>query len=248
MAQALLSLPRATAAGLRLACPDTVAGLLAEVAGIVADPGVTEQEILRALGRGLMAAAAAARLPELVAEAELSFAAGQGYAALPADLQHGPMDAFLLPGHGRVRVAPDLATLRRTIRFGARGRIRCVAPAGGRLYARPVPLAETTLSIAYYRLPDPLVALSDKPSCLPPHLAGPLLVSFACREIFERLEEGSDGKKPQTTAYAGRFDAALAELVSLTGPAVIQDEPVDVSPGMPGAAWNGLPVFGEDWP
>ncbi|EFL52823.1 conserved hypothetical protein [Solidesulfovibrio fructosivorans JJ]] len=244
MAQAQLSLPRAAAEGRKNACPDTVAGLMAEVADIVGDPAVGESEILRALGRGLMAAAAAARLPGLAAEAQLPFPAGQGHAALPADMQHGPVYAFLLPGRSRVRVAPDLAALRREIRFGARGRIRCVAVGGGRLFARPAPTADATLTVGYYRLPDPLVTLSDKPACLPPHLAGPLLVSFACREIFERLEEGAEGKKPQTAAYARRFEAALAELVALAGPAVIQEEPVDV----PGSWDGGLPVFGEDWP
>ena len=243
MAQAQLSLPQATAEALRNACPDTVAGLLAEVAAIVADPAITEQDILRALWRGLLAAAAAARLPDLAAEAALPFAAGQEYAALPADLQHGPTSAFLLPGYGRVRVAPDLATLRRTIRYGAHGRVRLVAAGAGRLYVRPTPQADVTLVIGYQRLPDPLAALSDKPSCLPPHLSGELLVSFACRELFERLEEGSGGKKPQTTAYAARHAAALAQLVALTGPAVSQDEPVDVAGYGP-----GLPVFGEDWP
>lgn len=244
MAQAQLSLPRAAAEAQKNACPDTVAGLMAEVAGIVGDPAVGESEILRALGRGLMAAAAAARLPGLAAEAQLPFPAGQGHAALPADMQHGPTYAFLLPGRRWVRVAPDLASLRREIRFGARGHIRCVAAGAGRLYARPAPTADAELTVGYYRLPDPLVALSDKPACLPPHLAGPLLVSFACREIFERLEEGADGKKPQTAAYARRFEAALAELVALTGPAVIQDEPADI----PGPWDGGLPVFGEDWP
>lgn len=243
MAEAQISLPRAAAEGLRVACPDTLAGLMVEVAGIIDDPGVSEAEIARALSRGLYAVAGRARLPHLAAEAWLPFGPGQGDAVLPADMQHGPMDAFLHPGRGRVRVLPDLAALRRAVRYGARGRIRVAAAGAGRLYVRPVPEAAVTMEIGYSRLPQALVAPSDKPCCLPPHLAGPLLVSFACREIFERLEEGVEGKKVQTVAYARRFEAAMAELLALCCPVTFQDEPVDV----PAAADNPF-AFGEDWP
>lgn len=243
MAQATLFLPRAAAEGTRVACDDAVAGLVTEVAGIVADPAVTEQDIVRSLWRGLLAACAATRLPALSAETWLTFGPGQGYAALPADMQHGPTDAFLLPGRGRVRLLSDLAALRRAERFSARGPVRFAAAGGGRLYVRPVPVTVVTIEVGYFRLPDPLAGPADKPACLPPHLVGPLLVGFACRELFERLEEGAEGKKTQTSAYGARFDAALAELVGLYGPAMMQDEPVavPVAPGYPS-------VFGEDWP
>jgi hypothetical protein len=243
MAEARISLPRAAAEGLRLACPDTLAGLVAEVAGILGDPGVAEEEIARALARGLFAVAGRVRLPWLAAEARLPFGPGQGDVALPADLQHGPTDAFLLPGRCRVRVLPDLATLRRTVRYGARSRIRVAAAGAGRLFVRPVPVAAVEVVLSYHRLPDTLVAPSDRPVCLPPHLAGPLLVSFACRECFERLEEGAGGKKIQTTAYGARFDVALAELLALCRPAVFQDEPVDLP-----VVGESPYAFGEDWP
>lgn len=243
MAQAQCSLPRTAVEGLRGATDDALAGLVAEVAGIVDDPAVGEQEIVRALWRGLLAVCAATRLPALAAEARLSFEPGQAAAPLPADLQHGPTDAFLLPGHGRIRLLPHPAALRRALRFGAGGPIRCAAPGAGRLFVRPVPRRATDLVIGYYRLPEPLVGAGDKPACLPPHLAGRLLVSFACRDVFERLEEGASGKKNQTNAYGVRFAAALAELVGLYGPAVIQDEPADI----PWSPMEPRP-FGEDWP
>ncbi len=92
-------------------------------------------------------------------------------------------------------------------------------------------------------MPQPLAAASDKPEGLPPHLGGPLLLAFACRELFERLEEGACGKKTQTLAYGRRYEALWGELMTLHGPAAMQDAPVEimVSPGDPWA-------FGEDWP
>lgn len=242
MALAQISLPRAAAEGLRDACPDTLAGLVDEVAGIVGDPGVSEEEIARALARGLFAVAGRTRLPRLAAEARLPFGPGQGDATLPADLQHGPFAAFLHPGRGRVRLLPDLAALRRTVRYGARGRVRVAAVGMGRLFVRPAPEAAVEIELGYFRLPDPLAGPGDRPDCLPPHLAGPLLVNFACRELFERLEEGTDGRKVQATAYVRRYEAALEELIALCGPAVFQDEAVDVA-----TAENPF-AFGEDWP
>ncbi|WP_428562101.1 MAG: hypothetical protein ACP59X_20520 [Solidesulfovibrio sp. DCME] len=243
MAQAQCFLPRTAAEGARNACDDTLAGLVAEVSGIVDDPAVGEPEIVRALWRGLLAASAATRLPALADCAQLSFGPGQESAALPADLQHGPTDAFLLPGHGRIRLLPDPAALRRMAGQARAGRTRFAAAGAGRLHVWPVPGQALDIAVGYHRLPDALVAASDKPSCLPPHLVGRLLVGFACRDLFERLEEGADGKKPQTRAYGARFEAALAELVGLYGPAVTQDEAVDIAAG-PGGPWAG----GGVWP
>lgn len=240
MALAAISLPRADAEGLRRALPDTLAGLVAEVAGIVGDPGVSEEDIVRALGRGLWAAAGAARLPDLATRTRITLEPGQADAALPADLMHGPVDAFLLPAGGRVRLAPDLAALRRLAPGENPGRPRFGAVAGGRLHVRPVPRERVVLEIDYHRLPRPLVGAGDKPEGLPPHLAGPLLVASACRELFERLEEGTDSGKVQAQAYARRFEALVAELVAWHGPQQI--EAVDVPTARDPYG------FGEDWP
>lgn len=241
MAFSDVSLPQAQAQGVRAAVSDTVARLVAEVAGIVADPGIGEVEIVRCLDRGLLAVAGAARLPELATETRLALEPGEDCARLPADWQHGPTHAFLLPDRTPVRLCAGLAALRRrTAGRMKRGRIRAAAPAGGRLYVWPTPDRPCTLGIGYFRLPRPLVAAPDKPQCLPPHLVGPLLVNFACRELFERLEEGVGEKKVQSTAYGRRFDAALAELLLLCGPR--QEEAVDVPAG-PGFSH----AFGEDW-
>jgi len=231
MAFSDISLPQATAQGLRAAVSDTVARLVAEVAGIVADPGVSQEEIVRCLDRGLLAVAGAARLPDLATEVRLDVAPEQACVPLPADWQHGPTHAFLLPDRCRIRLLPSLAALRvRTAGRPVRGRIRAAAPTGGQLHVWPVPERPCSLEIGYFRLPAPLAGSPDKPLCLPPHLVGPLLVNAACRELFERLEEGLGEGKVQTAAYARRYDAALAELLLFCGPR--QEEAVDV-PGGP---------------
>ena len=102
------------------------------------------------------------------------------------------------------------------------------------------PAGTVVIGFAYGRLPALLAAPGDKPEGLPVHLAGPLLVAYACRELFERLEEGADGAKTQTAAYGKRYEVLLAELAATTGPR--QTAPADV----PSAA--DPYGFGEDWP
>lgn len=241
MAFSDVSLPQASALGVRVAVSDTLARLVAEVAGIVADPGVSEDEIVRCLDRGLLAVAGAARLPDLAAEVRLDMTPGQDCALLPADWQHGPTHAFLLPGRHRIRRFPNLAALRlHTAGRPGRGRIRAAALAGGRLHVWPIPNQACSLGVGYFRLPQPLAGAPDKPLCLPPHLVAPLLVNYACRDLFERLEEGVGERKVQTTAYGRRFDTALAELLLLHGSR--QEEAVDVPATPP-----FLPPYGEDW-
>ena len=240
MAMAAMNLPRADAQGIRRAVPDSLAGLVAEVSGIVADPSVSEDDVVRALGRGLLAAAAATRLPDLAVWVEIALAAGQADAPLPADLLHGPASAFLVPAGGRLRLLPDMAALRRACPAARHGRPRLAVLAGGRLHVRPAPAQDVVVGFDYHRLPAPLAAPGDKPEGLPVHLAGPLLVAYACRELFERLEEGADGIKTQTAAYGKRHEVLLAELTATTGPR--QTAPVDV----PSAA--DPYGFGEDCP
>jgi len=241
MAFSDVSLPQAKAQGLRTAVSDTLARLVAEVADIVADPGIGDAEIVRCLDRGLLAVSGAARLPDLATEVRLELEPGASCALLPADWQHGPTHAFRLPGRFPMRLLPNLAALR-LLAAGrpGRGRIRAAATAGGRLHVWPTPERPCSLEIGYFRLPRPLAGSPDKPLCLPPHLVAPLLVNFACRELFERLEEGAGERKVQTTAYARRFDAALAELLVFCGPR--QEEAVDVA-----ATPSFAPPFAEDW-
>lgn len=241
MAFSDVCLPQAAALGLRAAVSDTLARLAAEVAGIVADPGIGEEEIVRCLDRGLLAVAGAARLPDLASETRLELNPGDGFVALPADWQHGPTYAFLLPNRRRLRLFPSLAALRLgTSGRPHGGRIRAVAPAGGQLHVWPGPAAACTVEVGYFRLPQPLAGSPDKPLCLPPHLVGPLLVNYACRELFERLEEGVSGSKVQAEAYGRRFDAALADLLFLFAPR--QEQAVDVA-----ASPLFTPRFEEDW-
>jgi len=108
------------------------------------------------------------------------------------------------------------------------GAVRDVAVKGRYLYYQRVPTSAETLRLVYYRYPTILRTRREKPTCLPAHLVEPLLVNYACKEIFSEIEDGLEGKQVNTQRYDGRFKAAEATLASM--PEIIADRhaPIDI--------------------
>jgi hypothetical protein len=59
---------------------------------------------------------------------------------------------------------------------------------------------------------DPGEGQATTPYWLPDHLQHELLVSYACKEIFNETEDGVEASKVNTLRYEARFQAALARL------------------------------------
>jgi hypothetical protein len=217
--------------GFRLPGTDTAGRIIDEIKAIVRDPSFTGADILALMNRGLFEIAGRVRLPGLETSAELRTAAGRAFVSLPADYHRDLFAVNVAAERRRARIEPDVAALlRRFPGLDRTGSVLAVAVRGRSLYYQPVPGAQTTLTAHYYRTPDPLEAGADRISCLPPHLTAELLVGYVCREIFERIEEGLDGKKVQTTAYGERFERAVAELEAFFGPRA--EAPVEVPDAM----------------
>lgn len=66
-----------------------------------------------------------------------------------------------------------------------------------------------TLTLRYYAAPT-----SAEPDEIPLHLQKPLLFNYACKEIFELIEDGVEGAKVNTDKYEQRFNQALGKLMS----------------------------------
>lgn len=113
------------------------------------------------------------------------------------------------------------------------GAVRRVSIKGRYLYYQR--LAEETLRLVYYRYPNRLRTRWDKPSCLPPHLVEPLLINYACKEIFSEIEDGVEGPQVNTQRYTDRFARAEEALVKWIGPQ--RREPVDFPEEIPWDAY-----------
>jgi len=212
-------LPAPDVEGFRLPGNCRAGGLVDEVAAIVRDPSFTSSRILELLNRGIFEIAGRVRLPELETSAEIIAAPGMYHAALPADYHRDLLSVTIPAERRRARLYPSLDALeRRFPRLDRTGVVLGAAVAGGKLYYQGIPVSPVTLRLRYYRAPRPLLTEADRVDCLPPHLVAPLLVSYACREIFESVEEGADGRKTQTERFEAKCDEAMRELAAFCGP------------------------------
>jgi hypothetical protein len=80
---------------------------------------------------------------------------------------------------------------------------------GGNLYYQGIPTVMDELTVHFYRLPVEMSADSDTPDGIPLSFQKKLLVNFACKEIFNLIEDGIEGQKINTTKHTNLFLIAL---------------------------------------
>lgn len=239
--QASLTLPKPGASARRGPHLDTAAALIMEIAREVRDPSVTEDRILRLLNRALLDVAGRVCLPGLFTENTVVLDPGAAAVDLPADYHHDLTEVVCLTARRRIFLASSLEELARRggpeVRTGGRPWPMAAAAIGQKLFVRPVFDAPVVLLVRYFRLPAPLEADTDRPDGLPAHLAPELLTARVCRDLFEGLEEGTEGKKTQTGRFEARFEAAMARLAEFAGTPRTMDAPVPdaLGFGRPGA-------------
>lgn len=93
------------------------------------------------------------------------------------------------------------------------------------------PSASESLRLHYYKQPSDLSGDTSIPYELPPHLHKPLLVNYACREIFTEIYEGEDN--PTVQRYDALYNWALSELMKFLGPYAKAPETIAT-----GVDWN----------
>lgn len=98
------------------------------------------------------------------------------------------------------------------------GPVRQVAIKGRQLYYQLVPSTAEQLRINYFAYPERLRRRDDKPTCLPAHLIEPLLIAYACKELFNKIEDALEGPKPNTSHWNKEYEKAKANLSLFLGP------------------------------
>lgn len=84
-------------------------------------------------------------------------------------------------------------------------------------YAR-TPSASEVLKVHYFKQPTVLSAPADIPVSLPIELHRPLLVNYACREIFEEIYEGDAEGARTVQRYENNYNKAFARLQQVYPP------------------------------
>ena len=92
------------------------------------------------------------------------------------------------------------------------GDVLAVALEGSTLWYQPIPAIAGSLRVVYYQDPPVLTLDADVPSVFPVHLHRQLCVDGACYIIWDSIEQGEDGQKPNTDRHLTKFEAGKTKL------------------------------------
>lgn len=204
----------------------TVTELISEVRDCALGASYDDQVYLKYLNRGQDRISGMVLLPDLGTSKEIETDPELPYVTLPTDFQRELQTIRSANSKAPVKIYrswmefmkkyPDLDWT------GAAVEVASVR--ARRLYYQPLVLATDTLTIYYYRLPTPMVALDDpgpldqtSPDGLPSHLADDLLVNFAAVEVWKLIEQ-DDMQQSNVAKYAQRFNSAMADLLQFVSP------------------------------
>lgn len=97
--------------------------------------------------------------------------------------------------------------------LGEPGPVYMACLRGRRLYYQGVPQEPETLTLAYYRRPEKMAALTDVPEGIPEHIQRRLLTHYVCAEVFgEGIEDGENSAGTGAQYHRARFLEAAEAL------------------------------------
>ncbi len=161
-------------------------------------------------------------LPDLYSSDTVSTSTNNPYVDLPSTF--GRHLFFAAVGDVSVTIFDMFSEfLRHYPSLSMTGTIVAVSSKAGRLYYQGKPSASTDITVHFHRLPVDMSDDEDEPDGIPLHLQESLIVNHAAMEIFNLLEDGIDGKNPNTAIYTSLFNKALLDLEAVVG---VDQEPV----------------------
>ena len=189
--------------------------LIDEVVDIVQDPKLGETRIKHLLNEGYEHSlfATSDPLPDLEQQGEVITVLNQAYTDLPSDYLRDLNWVYDSTSDYRITLLGGLQLLK--IKYpglAKTGNIEHAAVSLRKLYYQGIPSVKRTLAINYFRKPTLLHNDRDEPIMLPSHLHRRLLVNYACKALFARIEDGMDGKKANTAFHDAEYKQAFNEL------------------------------------
>jgi len=203
-----------------------LAELIAAVEDVIQDTEYTETVITSLINEAVLKIATgdiiagkyqlSPPLPELYKSDDVLTVLSTGYLSLPADYNR---NVFMVVDSDNEPVFIEESFKKFMIAAAGEyegGVVKC-AINGSKLYYMDTPAAAATLTLHYYTAPDTLTAAGDIPSSIPIVLHRKLIVGYVCREIFNKIEDGIEGKKVNTVYYANEYAGGLLDLDTAVG-------------------------------
>lgn len=206
----------------------SLSDLVSRVSALIQDSTFSDDDIASALNRSLIRIAGGVMLPnggispplpELYTTGAVTTDTAAAYVALPTSYQRDVVMVYSSAQDVRLRLLPSFRFFLRQWEGGLDegGSIIDVAVNGRNLWYQPVPSVADTLTVHFHRAPSTLSDDADEPEGIPAHLHYDLLVNDVCREIYESIEDGLDGRPVNTEKHLALFERALSALVFFVG-------------------------------
>lgn len=139
-----------------------------------------------------------------------------GILTLPSDYQRNLV--MVVDSNGvSIPIMPSSRKFIKKYPEASAGSVFVCSVMGNRLLYRDIPVVASTLTVHYYSTQDTLTLDTDEPTWLPLHLHRKLLVGYVCREIFNKIEDGVEGRKVNTEYYTGELLSGLTALEEIIG-------------------------------
>ena len=185
----------------------------------VQDASYVYADVLALFNKCLLSLSGRFLLPNLETMRDVHTDPGTSHIPVPADYQKKLRYAHSITHNRKLKIYPSLILMYRWQKaLDGRGSVNSLAVKGRDLYYQRVPSSAETIRINYWAYPEPMETRYAKPVCLPVHLIEPLLVNYACKELYSEIEDGIDSQKVNTTYYANEYNRALGDLILFIGP------------------------------
>ncbi len=196
---------------------NTVA-LYGRISRVIQDASFSESDIVDYINEGLRAVCGEVPLPELETSTTLTATDTQDYVALPADFLVHLRFAYLDDTNRKLAIMNSLTRLRE-ITLGRTGaNVVRVCVSGGNLFYAPVPGTSQDINIVYHKKPTAYTGTEDEPDYIPANIGPRILLAYACREIYELIEDGAMDQKVNTVHWTQKYQMAMDELKGFLGP------------------------------
>jgi hypothetical protein len=157
--------------------------------------------------------------PDLEDHADIETDPGVDHVRMPANFHRKLRYCHSLSHNRKIRVYGSTIQLyRQYSKIDQSGVVRGVALRGRDLFYQRIPASAETLRLNFYRHPERLLSRYEKPTIMPYNLARSLLVHYACREIFDEIEDGLEGEKTNTKYHDRKYEQAKVKLDAFLGP------------------------------
>ncbi|MBA3015337.1 MAG: hypothetical protein KKD63_11085 [Proteobacteria bacterium] len=189
----------------------TAIDLIEEVQDVIQDDAYDEDMILALINKAMDVISAKVLLPGLETTSTVSTTADENTVALPVDYHRELFKVHNDSIERDVIVFSTTASLYRMCLGAVKseaGNVKAVAMLGNNLRIHFVPTTAQDLTLWYYRKPASLVADTDEPDGLPLQFHD-MLTNYAAWKLFDKIEDGIEGKKVNTDHYMTLFIDAL---------------------------------------